>query len=376
MSESIQHKQARRPPRVHITFDVDIDGAIEKKEIPFIVGVLSDLSGETKKKPIVDRSFKGIAKHNFDDVLENINPTLKIKVKNMVDIKFQISKNIINRIDACLEKEELERNIVFTIIDYYIDKYIDKYPIRESDWKSFVEESNKKIDDLEGDIKEALAKQLKALEVTVFLSKNDIISIINDLQKEDLKNEKLYKNVLSSIDKSEAFKDNVVKDCFTIKDDKDLQNELERCISDKTVSDKVHERLKEIKCVRLSTKDDLKKLESEFKKQLPINCILNDEKHIKKFYENIFAPHEYKPNTKEAIKTIIDENAYAPITVPLSFNEMDDFNPENLIEKVDVLKKLRKTRDQLASLKGKTDGNYEFVSELDKIIKKLKNNSK
>jgi len=374
MSESIQHKQARRPPRVHITFDVDKDGAIEKKEIPFIVGVLSDLSGETKKKPLENRDFVGVAKHNFDKLLEEkIKPTLKIKVKNMVNIKFQISKNIITRIDACLKKEKKERNIIFTIIDCYIDKYIDKYPIRKKGWESFVEKSNTKIADLEDDKKEALAKQLEALEVTaVFLPKKDIISIINDLQKEDLNNEKLYENVLSSIDKTEAFKDNDVKDCFTIKDDKDLQNEIERSFSDEIISKKVHERLNEIKCVRLSTKEDFKKLDPELKKLLPVNLILNDEKHIKEFYDIIFSHHKYKSNTKEAIKSIIDDYAYTTIAVPLSFNEMDDFNPENLIKKVDALKELRKTRDQLASLKGKTDGNYELVSELDNIIKKLK----
>jgi type VI secretion system protein ImpB len=83
--ESLQKKLSRvRPPRVHITYDVETGGAIEKREIPFIVGVLADLSGQPEKPlpPLKDRKFAEIDKDNFDNVLGKINPRLAFKVDN------------------------------------------------------------------------------------------------------------------------------------------------------------------------------------------------------------------------------------------------------------------------------------------------------
>jgi type VI secretion system protein ImpB len=84
-SESLAKKITRvRPPRVHITYDVEIGDAIEKKEIPFVVGVMSDLSGqpETPLPALKNRKFVNIDKDNFDEVLGKINPRLKFKVEN------------------------------------------------------------------------------------------------------------------------------------------------------------------------------------------------------------------------------------------------------------------------------------------------------
>jgi type VI secretion system protein ImpB len=51
MAESINEKLKRvRKPRVHITYDVETEGAVEKKEIPFVVGVVADLSGNPTEK--------------------------------------------------------------------------------------------------------------------------------------------------------------------------------------------------------------------------------------------------------------------------------------------------------------------------------------
>ena len=60
MPESTQHKLDRiRPPRVQITYDVEIGNAIVKKEIPFVVGILAELSGKNQDKllPIKERKF-------------------------------------------------------------------------------------------------------------------------------------------------------------------------------------------------------------------------------------------------------------------------------------------------------------------------------
>jgi type VI secretion system protein ImpB len=85
MAESTQHKLDRvRPPRVQITYDVEIGNAIEKKELPFIVGVLADLSGKPEKAlpKLKDRKFVEIDRDNFNDVLASIRPRLTFQVNN------------------------------------------------------------------------------------------------------------------------------------------------------------------------------------------------------------------------------------------------------------------------------------------------------
>ena len=83
--ESLQKKVGRvRPPRVHITYDVEVGDAIEKRELPFVVGVLADLSGTPDKPlpPIAKRKFVDIDRDNFNDVLKKIGPRLAFKVDN------------------------------------------------------------------------------------------------------------------------------------------------------------------------------------------------------------------------------------------------------------------------------------------------------
>jgi type VI secretion system protein ImpB len=83
--ESLQKKVGRvRPPRVHITYDVEIGDAIEKRELPFVVGVLADLSGVPEKPlpPIAKRKFVQIDRDNVDDVMKKIGPRLAFKVDN------------------------------------------------------------------------------------------------------------------------------------------------------------------------------------------------------------------------------------------------------------------------------------------------------
>jgi type VI secretion system protein ImpB len=83
--ESLQKKIGRvRPPRVQITYDVETGGAIEKKELPFVAGVLADLSGDPSAPlpAIKDRKFVAIDRDNFDQVLAKIEPRLALKVDN------------------------------------------------------------------------------------------------------------------------------------------------------------------------------------------------------------------------------------------------------------------------------------------------------
>jgi type VI secretion system protein ImpB len=83
--ESIQHKLDRvRPPRVHITYDVEIGDAIELKELPFVVGVLGDFSGKPDQPlpRMKDRKFIEIDRDNFNTVLAGMKPRLAYRVDN------------------------------------------------------------------------------------------------------------------------------------------------------------------------------------------------------------------------------------------------------------------------------------------------------
>jgi type VI secretion system protein ImpB len=83
--ESIHKKLARvRKPRVHITYDVEVGDAIEQKELPYVVGVLADLSGQPKDAlpKVKDRKFIEIDRDNFDQVMAGMKPRLQFRVPN------------------------------------------------------------------------------------------------------------------------------------------------------------------------------------------------------------------------------------------------------------------------------------------------------
>jgi type VI secretion system protein ImpB len=85
MAESVQKKLSRvRKPRVHITYDVETEGAQVRKELPFVVGVVGDFSGKSYEpaKPLRDRKFTQIDRDNFDDVMKRMTPGAEFKVDN------------------------------------------------------------------------------------------------------------------------------------------------------------------------------------------------------------------------------------------------------------------------------------------------------
>jgi type VI secretion system protein ImpB len=73
-----------RPPRVQITYDVEIGDAIETKELPFVLGVLGDYSGNPKTPlpKLKERKFLDIDRDNFDEVLKGVAPRLNLRVEN------------------------------------------------------------------------------------------------------------------------------------------------------------------------------------------------------------------------------------------------------------------------------------------------------
>ena len=83
--ESVHKKLERvRKPRVHITYEVEIGDAQEVKELPFVVGVMGDFSGDPTQplRPLRDRKFTQIDRDNFNEVMASMNPGLNFRVEN------------------------------------------------------------------------------------------------------------------------------------------------------------------------------------------------------------------------------------------------------------------------------------------------------
>jgi len=85
MAESIHDKLKRvRKPRVHLTYEVESNGASVEKELPFVLGVMGDYSGDNvdAKKEVKDRKFAQIDRDNFNEIMGKVAPTLNFKVNN------------------------------------------------------------------------------------------------------------------------------------------------------------------------------------------------------------------------------------------------------------------------------------------------------
>jgi type VI secretion system protein ImpB len=98
MSGSVHDKLKRvRKPRVHITYDVETEGAEVMRELPFVVGVLGDFSGDPTQpaRPLAERKFIQIDRDNFNDVMARMTPGLNLKVDNkLADDGTQMAVNL------------------------------------------------------------------------------------------------------------------------------------------------------------------------------------------------------------------------------------------------------------------------------------------
>src|SRR5499427_1005131 len=93
MATSSQKFIARnRAPRVQIEYDVELYGAEKKVQLPFVMGVMSDLSGNAGKEqpPVPDRKFLEISVDNFDERLKGVSPAVKMQVDNKLTGEGQI----------------------------------------------------------------------------------------------------------------------------------------------------------------------------------------------------------------------------------------------------------------------------------------------
>ncbi len=87
MSKGTQQKlSAYKPPRVQITYDLEVNGSVKEQDIPFVIGVMANFSGHLHKKTkkIKNEKFLEISKENFNSVVQSVSPQLKIKVANKI----------------------------------------------------------------------------------------------------------------------------------------------------------------------------------------------------------------------------------------------------------------------------------------------------
>ena len=131
--ESTQHKLDRvRKPRVQITYDVEIDGAMQLKELPFVMGVMGDFSGKPDQPlpPMKERKFVEIDRDNFDKVLAGTKPRLAFRVDDKlsgkegsqlnVELRFQKledfePENVVNQVEPLkklLETRDKLKNLL------------------------------------------------------------------------------------------------------------------------------------------------------------------------------------------------------------------------------------------------------------------------
>ncbi|HEU5436933.1 MAG TPA: type VI secretion system contractile sheath small subunit [Telluria sp.] len=120
--ESVQKRlQKVRPPRVQMTYDVEIGDAIENKELPFVMGVVGDFGGqsEVEQKRLKERNFVNIDRDSFDEVMKGVEPRAAYSVKNAlgegggsfgVDLKFKSMADF--RPEAVVEQVEPLRRLL------------------------------------------------------------------------------------------------------------------------------------------------------------------------------------------------------------------------------------------------------------------------
>jgi type VI secretion system protein ImpB len=128
MPESVFDRKARvRPPRVHITYEVETGGALVLKEIPFVMGVLADLSGQPAEAlpKLKDRKFVEIDRDNFDEVLKSAKPRLALRVENTLkgdgtdlsmELKFEKladfrPENVVKQVEPLAKLQEVRNQL-------------------------------------------------------------------------------------------------------------------------------------------------------------------------------------------------------------------------------------------------------------------------
>lgn len=127
--DSTQHRLGReRAPRVQVTYDLQLDGATEQKELAFVMGVMADLTGNKPGKDVgrlSERKFVDVDQESFDNIMDKMKPGLQFKVKNTlsndgselpIELKFEALQDfkperIVNQVDPLRKLLEIRQEL-------------------------------------------------------------------------------------------------------------------------------------------------------------------------------------------------------------------------------------------------------------------------
>ena len=167
MSGSIHEKLSRvRRPRVHLTYEVETEGTQIIRELPFVVGVLGDFSGDPRQalRPLAERKFVQIDRDNFDEVMQRLAPGLNLEVDNKLSGEGE-------RIPVELRFDSIQ--------DFEPGRVLDQVPAL----KSLLETRNRLRDLMS---KADRSEELEGLLEKVLKSSEDLEAISGDLGRKEV----------------------------------------------------------------------------------------------------------------------------------------------------------------------------------------------
>ena len=188
-----------RPPRVKITYDVETGGAIEKKELPFILGVISDLSGKPEKPlpPAKKRKFVDVDRDNFNDVIKSAKPRLAYRVANKladddsqlnVELKFEQMDDfhpgkVIQQIEPLRKLYQARQKLtdLLTKLDGNdeLERLLQEVVNNTKELLQWTLEKHKFVD-IERDLDFSFKERIKSWGISAFVGKSEAIRKIFD----------------------------------------------------------------------------------------------------------------------------------------------------------------------------------------------------
>lgn len=356
MGESTQHKLSRiRPPRVQITYDVEIGGAIVKKEIPFVVGILADLSGinSIKLPPIKERKFVEIDRDNFGNVMEAYQPALTLKVKNWYSTGgLRIYKTLKELYGASYNMNPRSaRSFLFHNADKLL---VDALGTIDGD----IKKAEDTVLPLDKAVKEAKGK-LKETQKAVSTAENTLKSALDDAAKKKAQADldKAQAELKTALDAVKTAEDAAAKESVKtidyylklIRDKADNSGELDNNGSD--FLRKFNKLLKVVRECIASVDNSIKPKIKEMAKEI----IGVPSKISSGSFEK--APID---ESLESFKSLV-LNSTSEMGATFKFNSLDDFSPLRILQQTDELISCYNDKQYLSDLQSKLDGNSEWM---------------
>jgi type VI secretion system protein ImpC len=356
MGESTQHRISKiRPPRVQITYDVEIGGAIVKKEIPFVVGILADLSGINNDKlpPIKERKFVEIDRDNFGNVMQAYQPALTLKVKNWYSTSgLRIYKVLRELFEAvCLMNPRSAKTYLFHNADKLLS---DALATISGD----IQKAEDVLKPLDKAVKEAKDKAQVPADA-VIAAEAALKAAADDAAKKQAQTDldKAQADLKTALDAVKTAEDNAAKEVVKtidyylklIRDKADNSGELDQS---------GNEFLKKFNKFLKVSRECLGSLDATVRPKVDgiTKSILDAPVQISS------GSFEKKPvdDALESFKTII-LNSAAEMGSSFKFNNLDDFGPLRVLQQTDELLSCYHDKQYVFDLMNKLDGNSEAM---------------